>query len=209
MVEVAAGELLARAGRGIDAEDVRARLAAPADGVAPVVERARLARARPVGAVVVRLDALRVDVGEAVDRGAVGRPRVVADAAGEVGERGGLAAVGGQQPQPRGRSGLGAATAERVNASREPSGDQRGAPSRGPAVSRLDAPPANGASSTRESVSSVSASTVVATYATAPSVGRTEGAPTAGSPTTKSLAKGRRSSVIARLLARPAATAAR
>ena len=134
MLVVAARELLRPPVLEPDCEDLPLHPPAPADRVASVVELVHLARSRHRRPAVGRR--VGVDVARAVERGAVGRPDELRDAARERAQRPRLAAVGGQQtraaaayPRHRGE-GTPASPRRATSVARSPAGPRSAAETR-------------------------------------------------------------------------------
>ena len=98
VVPVAVGELAGVAACDVDDEGVPVGVAAPADGVAAVLDAPDDADPGRLLVVVVVGGLVRVDVGDVGHAGGVGRPGELGDAGGGGGEAAGLAAVGGDEP---------------------------------------------------------------------------------------------------------------
>ena len=98
VVPVAVGELAGVAACDVDDEGVPVGVAAPADGVAAVLDAADDADSGLLLVVVVVGGLVRVDVCDVGHAGGVGRPGELGDACGGGGEAAGLAAVGGDEP---------------------------------------------------------------------------------------------------------------
>ena len=103
VVPVAIGDLRGVAGAHVDEEQVKMIVAAPADGVVAVADAPHrlffwLALRWPVLGRVGVAGMVRVNVGNHHKPGRIGRPGEFASAGGEIGQAGGLPAVGRNQP---------------------------------------------------------------------------------------------------------------